>query len=144
MARAAATWGAVRACATSPRVRRANAARYGSANASAGSNTWRGDSNPPAGSQPSVTANTRASSGATTMGGRANPAVAAKVSARSSRRPGESPATAPAATPSPAANASAKPPTVRLTGKPLAMSSFTVKSLLRNEGPKSPWQSISK
>ena len=72
------------------------------------------------------------------MGGNAKAPEAHTTSSRSGSPSRRSAAKVPNATPTTKASSSAKPPTVKLTGSPLAMSSPTLKSFCRKEGPKSP------
>ncbi len=121
-------------------MRRATNASTGSASDTTGSTRSEGrpGTQPATGSQPSQMPNTSVSTGAATNTGIEMPATANAMTIRSAASPRLRAAHIPAGMPSANARSIAARPIARLTGKPPAISSPTVKSRNLNEGPKSP------
>ena len=83
-------------------------------------------SQPPAGSQRKVTANSRISSGATTNFGIARPSPAPNISRRSVQRPARNAAQVPSGMPTASASSSASPPLNSDTGRLATINSLTL------------------
>ena len=122
------------------RVRRAIYAICGKASASTGSTSGAAPLLPlqPAGNQLSLTANSSTSTGAITNTGMEMPVIDAAMSRRSVLVLRRSAAQVPAAIPTTSANSIASPPMRREYGNAAAISSETLCSRYRYEGPKSP------